>query len=126
LPDPNVSTANWRFSPGGGSDCRSLPADKMTSSPPLSPGFAKSLSGPVPLLTLCVDAFDVIVLDNEFAAFCAAENIDEKKPPAACGAVSVPPGVFTSSGAGVNGTEVALDNLLGPLVADLMRRCVPP
>jgi hypothetical protein len=39
-----------------------------------------------------------IVLLRLFAAFCAAEKTDAKKPPGFCGANAVPPGVFASSG----------------------------
>jgi hypothetical protein len=58
---------------------------------------------------------------NVLAAFCAAENTDEKNPP--CGFV---PGLVAGfSGVGVKGAEVMLDNLLGPRVADpdRIRRC---
>jgi hypothetical protein len=59
-----------------------------------------------------------MLVDNVFAAFCAAESTDEKNPPE--------PGLDAAfSGVGVNGAEVILDNLLGPnaLVPDLTRRC---
>lgn len=50
------------------------------------------------------------------AAFWAAEKTEEKNPPPP--RVEVPdavlePGVFASSIVGVNGAEIALDNLLG-------------
>jgi hypothetical protein len=35
----------------------------------------------VPLLLLVPPVFEAIVFEREFAAFCAAENMDEKKPP---------------------------------------------
>lgn len=59
-----------------------------------------------------------MLLLNVFAAFCAAENTDEKNPP--------PPGVVDPfSGVGVNGADMILDNLLGPKVPDpdLILRC---
>lgn len=57
------------------------------------------------------------------AAFCAAENTDEKKPPAPPGEPEValgvrPPGVLTSSTVGVNGGAIAFDSLLGAWVAE--------
>lgn len=65
------------------------------------------------LLRLPPGATEVLVmlLLKVFAAFCAAENTVEKKPP--------DPGVIEPfSGVGVKGADVILDNLLGPRVAD--------
>ena len=60
------------------------------------------------------------VLLSDVAAFCAAESIDEKKPP--------PPGVRGPfSGVGVRGASVKFESLLGPILVpepDLIRRCV--
>lgn len=50
---------------------------------------------------------------NEFAAVWAALNMELKNPPAPIGDVRVPPGVLTSSNAGVRGADIALDSLLG-------------
>lgn len=58
-----------------------------------------------------------MLLLKVFAAFCAADNTDEKKPPC--------PGVVTS-GVGVNGAGVIFESLLGPNVTpepDRLRRC---
>ena len=54
--------------------------------------------------------------------FWAAEKTEEKKPPPG---EPWEPGVRTSSCMGVNGADIALDNLLGACVAesDRTRRC---
>ena len=53
-----------------------------------------------------------ILFVNVFAAFCAAENTDEKKPVCCC----VFPGVIDPfSGVGVRGADVILESLLGPI-----------
>lgn len=49
----------------------------------------------------------LMLLDREVAAFCAAENTLEKNPVLDGGSVKVPPGVLTSSGAGVKGREIS-------------------
>lgn len=54
------------------------------------------------------------------AAFCAAENTEEKKPLGDC---AVPPGVLISSIVGVRGADMELDNLLGGFVAERTRLC---
>ena len=62
-----------------------------------------------------------MLLLNVFAAFCAAENTDEKNPPC-----WPEPGVVEPfSRVGVNGTDVIFESLLGPSVADpdLTLRC---
>lgn len=65
-----------------------------------------------------------MVLDNDVAAFCAAENTEEKNPPVDWGEnARVPPGVFVSSMVGVNGAVMALESLLGGFVAERARRC---
>lgn len=69
-----------------------------------------------------------MVLVSVLAAFCAAVNTDEKKPPEPPGDPCVPgvrvPGTLLSSMVGVNGAETALESLLGgrPPVSDLTRR----
>lgn len=56
------------------------------------------------------------------AAFCAAENTEEKNPPAPPVEPAEPgvrtPGVFDSSTVGVNGGAITLDNLLEACVAE--------
>ncbi len=57
-----------------------------------------------------------MVLLRVFAAFCAADITEEKKPPGPPGEPPVPgvrkPGTFDSSMVGVKGAEIAWDNLL--------------
>jgi hypothetical protein len=61
-----------------------------------------------------------ILLLKVFAAFCAAEKTDEKKPPC-----WLEPGLVEFSGVGVRGAEVMFESLLGPRVPEfvLTRRC---
>lgn len=63
----------------------------------------------------------VIVFPNVVAAFCAAENTEEKKLPGPWVVFGVEnPFSFR----GVNGADVMFDNLLGPNVdPDLILRC---
>jgi hypothetical protein len=91
----------------------------MTSSPPTSPVF---FSPGVCCwdLVLLVFAVLAIVLLRVLAAFCAAENTDEKNP---LGGPAVPPGVFTSSSVGVSGADMEFESLLGGFVAERARRC---
>jgi hypothetical protein len=76
----------------------------MTSSPPSSSFVSFSFEDELPLFLFV--GLLAIVLDMLFAAFCAAENTDAKKPPGFWGADAVPPGVLTSSGCGVSGAIV--------------------
>lgn len=58
------------------------------------------------------------------AAFCAAENTEEKNPlEDCCGTANPPPGVFASSIVGVRGAAIELDSLLGGFVAERARLC---
>ena len=57
------------------------------------------------------------------AAFCAAENTEEKKPLGDWGGTAVPPGVLASSMVGVKGARIELDSLLGGFVAERARLC---
>lgn len=63
----------------------------------------------------------MIVFPSVVAAFCAAENTEEKKLPPPC-VVPVVASPFSCNG--VSGAEVMFDNLLGPNVdPDLILRC---
>jgi hypothetical protein len=78
FPDPRVSTAGLRFSvesPAVGVAFWGA----MTSSPPSSSFLSFSFCCWLPLFLL--DGLLAIVLVMLFAAFCAAENTDAKKPP---------------------------------------------
>jgi hypothetical protein len=54
-----------------------------------------------------------MVLVKVFAAFCAADSTDPKKPDDGFNGVGVP-----SSRVGVSGAEAIVDNLLGTRLAD--------
>jgi hypothetical protein len=66
---------------------------------------------------LAIDVLKVL------AAFCAAENTDEKKPLGDCPGPTVPPGVLASSSVGVSGADIEFDSLLGGFVDERARRC---
>jgi hypothetical protein len=110
FPVPRVSIANCFLpSSANASLCFcALAGLNITSSPPVCPTL-----GSVELLFLFCTPVTVIELVNEFAAVCAALNMELKNPPAPIGDVRVPPGVLTSSSAGVRGAETALESLLG-------------
>jgi hypothetical protein len=74
-------------------------------------------------LFLLVAAELAIEVLRVLAAFCAAENTDEKKPLGDWGETAVPPGVFASSSVGVNGAETEFESLLGGFAAERARRC---
>lgn len=67
------------------------------------------------LVLCCPGKVGLMLLVRVFAAFCAAENTDEKKP-----VCCVFPGVTEPfSGVGVRGADVMFDSLLGPILFPL-------
>lgn len=102
FPDPRVSTAGRGLLEP--STVVSALVGPMTSSP-LSSAFSASFGCCLSALLLA-GLFCVMVLLSWLAAFCAAENTEEKNPVPGEFRTAVPPGVFASSGCGVRGAEM--------------------
>jgi len=106
-PMPNVFTAS-SFSSTGNSELPFSPKDSTT-------GLSGSLVSWEALLCFPPGAAVVILLPKVVAAFCAAENTDEKKlPPWFEGFGLEDP----FSWRGASGADVIFDSLLGPNTAD--------